>query len=109
MRIPSTPCRKFCDVVQISSGLAVSLLLLVSGTVGRARAQGAASVPAKVVRVTGAARYSMSGQPWQALKVGDVLAAGTLIQTAKTKATIEIQLGESAGTDANIIRLFDDT
>src|SRR5436853_5306662 len=93
----------------ISCVLAVSVLLLANANSSRAQAQSGASFSAKVIRVTGGGRYSVNGQPWQTLKVGDVLLPGTLVQTAKTKATIEIQLGQRAGTDGDIVRLFDDT
>src|SRR5438552_212028 len=90
----------YVDMQKLTSfGLTVSLLLsIIAGSASRARAQGAVSGGAKVVRVSGVARYSVAGQPWQTLKVGDVLGPGTLVQTAKTKATVEIQLGESSGT-----------
>jgi len=85
------------------------LLLLAASLVGQAGAQEAVSLTAKVIRLTGAAHFSVDGQPWQTLKVGDLLKAGTLVQTAKTKSSVDIQLGEGAGTDANAVRLFDDT
>jgi hypothetical protein len=93
----------------ISWFLAISAVLLTSANSSHAQAQSGGSFTAKVMRASGGARYSVSGQPWQTLKTGDVLAPGTLIQTAKTKATIEIQLGQGTGADSNIIRLFDDT
>jgi hypothetical protein len=37
---------------------------------------------AKVVRIKGKARYSVAGSEWKPLHVGDVLQAGTVIQTA---------------------------
>jgi hypothetical protein len=83
------------------------ILLAVSALSGRT--QSGASFTAKVIRVTGVARYSVGGQPWQTLKAGDVLAPGTLVQTAKTKASVEIQFGTSGVADANIVRLLDDT
>jgi hypothetical protein len=93
----------------ISWFFAMGAVLLNHANSSHAQGQTGASFTAKVVRVTGGARYSVSGQIWQTLKAGDVLAPGTLVQTAKTKATIEIQLGPGPGSDANIIRLFDDT
>ena len=85
------------------------LLLLAASLAGQAGAQDVVPLNAKVIRLTGAAHYSVAGKPWQMLKVGDVLPAGTLVQTAKTKSIVDIQLGEGAGTDANAVRLLDDT
>lgn len=93
-----------------SFGLASgAMLLLAAGLIGQAKAQDAVPLTAKVIRLTGVARCSVDGQPWQNLKLGDVLKTGSLVQTAKNKATIDIQLGEGAGKDANAVRLFDDT
>jgi hypothetical protein len=91
----------------ISSFLVSTAVLLTGVSSSHAQTQSGTSFTGKVARVSGGARYSVNGQPWQTLKAGDVLAPGTLVQTAKTKATVEIQLGQ--GTGGNIIRLFDDT
>ena len=85
------------------------VILMAAGIGGQLRAEDAVPLTAKVVRVTGVARYSVDGKPWQTLKAGDLLKAGTLVQTAKTKATVDLQLGEGTGSDANMIRLLDDT
>ena len=86
---------------------AISGALMVFATVGTRPAGAQDSVPlaAKVVRLTGAAHYSVNGQPWQMLKTGDVLRPGSLVQTAKTKSTLDIQLGDAG----NVVRLYDDT
>ena len=86
-----------------------AVVALTAHPAAQARAEDTVPLSAKVVRLKGVARFSVAGGPWQALKVGDLLKAGTLVQTAKTKATIDIQLGESAGTDASVIRLLEDT
>ena len=36
----------------------------------------------KVVRIKGAARYSMGNKIWQPLKVGTILKSGSVVQTA---------------------------
>lgn len=47
---------------------------------------------AKVVRIKGAARYTTGDGTWQTLKVGDILAAGTVIQTAEA-SRVDLVLG----------------
>lgn len=77
---------------------------------------------AKVVRLEGPVRYSQNGGAnWKMLKVGDKLAAGVLIQTAKEKSWVDLQLGPAAGSSqvdgraaweppsANMIRLSADS
>jgi len=64
---------------------------------------------ARVVRVTGAVRCSIDGRPWQTLKADDLIKAGTVVQTAKTKATVDIQLGTGGSADANFVRLFENS
>lgn len=46
-----------------------------------------------VIRVKGEARYTTDNRTWQALKKGDVLKPGCVIQTAP-KSMVDIQLGE---------------
>lgn len=57
-------------------------------------AQTATDRSAKVVRIKGAARYSTGDNVWQPLKVGQVLKAGTLIQTA-ADSHVDLVLGEA--------------
>jgi hypothetical protein len=71
---------------------------------GRAQAQDSAPLTAKVLKLSGAVRCSEGGKPWQMLKAGDVLRPGSLVQTAKTKSTLDVQL-----SDGNAVRLYDDT
>jgi len=47
---------------------------------------------ATVLRVKGGARYSTDNRTWQALKVGDVLKPGCVIQTAE-QSEVDLQLG----------------
>jgi hypothetical protein len=79
-----------------------------------------------VVRVHGEARYTTDNRTWNALKKGDVLKPGCVIQTAP-KAVVDIQLGERdaavapAGYNptsplyapeqqkANIVRIFENS
>lgn len=50
---------------------------------------------AKVVRIKGAARYTTGNNVWKPLRVGDVVKAGTVIQTA-AKSSVDLALGEQA-------------
>ncbi len=50
---------------------------------------------AKVVRIKGSARYSTGNNVWLPLKVGASLKPGTIIQTAKTDAYVDLVLGGS--------------
>ena len=61
-------------------------MVLAAGGTWHANAQDSTPLTAKVVKLTGTARVSEGGKPWQMLKVGDVLKPGSLVQTAKTKA-----------------------
>ena len=81
-------------------------------------------VSAKVTRVKGSARYSTDSTTWNALKVGQMLPAGSVIQTAKG-STVDLVLGESAAVvhspkigqymsyqplvQQNTLRLFEDS
>lgn len=59
-------------------------------------AQSAGEGTAKVVRISGIARYMEPGANWQPLKVGQVLKPGTLIQTGKDhKSFVDIVLNEA--------------
>lgn len=56
---------------------------------------------AKVVRKKGDARYSIGAGDWRPLQVGDVLSAGTVIQTSKTPGSfVDLVLGDGTGTAA---------
>ena len=69
-----------------------AIALAVAATASQALAD---SVPQfiTVIRVKGEARYTTDNRTWQALKKGDVLKPGCVIQTAP-KSMVDIQLGE---------------
>jgi len=86
----------------------------------RATADDTAPLTARVVRLTGVVRYSMNGSTWKMLKKGAILNPGALIQTAKEKSSVDVELGESdentgngrASWEAprvNLVRLFEDS
>jgi hypothetical protein len=83
--------------------LGAAMVLAASGT-WRAGAQDSTPLTAKVVKLSGTARVSEGGKPWQMLKVGDVLKPGSLVQTSKTKSTLDLQLSEGSA-----VRLYDDS
>jgi hypothetical protein len=61
--------------------------------VSSAIAQQMAESTAKVVRIKGSARYADANNVWQPLKVGDVLRAGSIVQTA-ADSRVDMVLGE---------------
>ena len=61
--------------------------------VASAFAQQMTQSTAKVVRIKGSARYADASNVWQPLKVGDVLYAGAIIQTA-ADSRVDLILGE---------------
>jgi len=63
----------------VACGIAVAMITNVSAGDAKART-------GKVVRVKGAARYSVGNNVWLPLKVGEALKAGAIIQTAKGSA-----------------------
>lgn len=69
----------------VACGLAVAMVVSASaaGTVERT---------AKVVRLKGAARYSLGNNVWQPVKVGTILKSGALVQTAD-KSYVDLVLG----------------
>jgi hypothetical protein len=52
-------------------------------------------VTARVVRVSGNARYKVGGGAWQTLKRGDELGAGTIIETG-VNSRVDFMMGEGA-------------
>jgi len=58
-------------------------------------AQSPDQTTAKVVRLTGGARYKVGAGEWQPLKLGDVVHSGTVIQTA-AKSRVDLSLGAEA-------------
>jgi hypothetical protein len=87
-------------------------------------AQPADQSAAKVVRLTGGARYKVGNNEWQPLKVGDVVRAGTVIQTA-AKSRVDLVLGDASApvarpvpsdmisyqpsAEQNLVRLWENT
>jgi len=71
--------------------VACGLALVMTATVS---AQSATERSGKVVRIKGAARYSTGNNVWQPLAIGQVLKAGTLIQTA-ADSHVDLVLGEA--------------
>ena len=69
-------------------GLALALI-------STAAAQGAMDGAAKVVRVKGPARYTTGNNVWQPLHAGDVLRAGTVVQTSNEEGSyVDLVLGD---------------
>jgi len=63
--------------------------------VSTAAAQGAMDGAAKVVRVKGPARYTTGNNVWQPVHVGDVLRAGTVVQTSTEEGSyVDLVLGD---------------
>ena len=79
------------NIRSISKYLAFSVVAL--AMVVSAAAQQMVQATAKVVRIKGDARYATVNNVWQPLKVGDVLNAGAIIQTAKD-SRVDLVLGE---------------
>jgi hypothetical protein len=76
----------------ISKCIVVGLVAL---TALSAAAQGAKEGTAHVVRLKGAARVSSGNYVWRAIKVGDVLPSGTIVQTsADPKSYVDLVLGD---------------
>src|SRR6266404_412499 len=58
-------------------------------------AQNVTQSKAKVVRIKGYARFSVGNNVWQPLKVGEILRAGTVIQTGVEKGSfVDLVLGD---------------
>jgi hypothetical protein len=75
----------------VFAGLALAMVI-------SATAQQLSQSSAKVVRIKGSARYATANNVWQPLKVGDVLSAGAIVQTAEN-SRVDLVLGESAALD----------
>jgi hypothetical protein len=74
----------------------ISKYLLLTGIacamVVSVNAQQMTQASAKVVRIKGAARYANANNVWQPLKVGDVLQAGSIVETAEG-SRVDLVLG----------------
>lgn len=68
-------------------------LAMVASAVAQQMSQSAA----KVVRIKGSARYADASNVWQPLKVGDVLKAGYIVQTA-ADSRVDLVLGDKDAT-----------
>ena len=79
------------NIRSISKSFAVAVVAL--ALVATASAQQMVQASAKVVRIKGDARYATTANVWQPLKVGDVLNAGAIIQTAKD-SRVDLVLGD---------------
>ena len=71
----------------VACGMAVAMITNVSAGDAKQRT-------GKVVRVKGAARYSVGNNVWQPLKVGESLKAGAVVQTAKD-SSVDISFEDS--------------
>jgi len=81
-----------------------SLTWLVAGVVSlalvaSAEAQNSKQRTGKVVRIKGAARYSIGNNVWQPLKVGTILRSGAIVQTAQDSYA-DVVLNEEASAKA---------
>ncbi len=75
------------------NGLVGGVILI--SLVSTAAAQGAVEGAAKVIRVKGAARYTTGHFVWHPIKVGDVLAPGTAVQTSADEGSyVDLVLGD---------------
>lgn len=64
--------------------------------ISTAAAQGGMEGAAKVVRVKGPARYTTGNNVWQPIHVGDVLRAGTVVQTSTEEGSyVDLVLGDA--------------
>jgi hypothetical protein len=78
------------------NGLMVGAVVM--AMVATVAAQNVVQGSAKVVRIKGSARYSTVANQWQPLKVGAVLAAGTVVQTGMDKGSyVDLVLGDGSG------------
>jgi hypothetical protein len=75
----------------------VAFAVVAASMVATSFAQQLSQSTAKIVRIKGSARYADTSNVWKPLKVGDVLKAGTLIQTA-ADSQVDIVLGEKDAT-----------
>ncbi len=78
----------------IACGIA---LAMVSTLVAQTTSEGSATV----VRIKGSARYTAGDNQWRPLKVGDVLRAGSVVQTDRDAGTyVDLVLGDGHGVVA---------
>jgi len=81
---------------RLVSGLVAAVVALAFVT--NAAAQQVMNLRARVVRISGNARFTTGNNVWQPLKVGDSLRPGTVIQTDSQKGTfVDLVLGDGSG------------
>jgi len=82
---------------RLTTGLVACALAL--AMVSSATAQSVTQGKARVVRIGGHARFTTGNNVWQPLHVGDVVKAGTVIQTEnKEGAFVDLVLGDGSGS-----------
>lgn len=88
------------NVVQrlVVCGLALAMVTTVA-------AQTAVQSAAKVVRIKGNARFTTGNNVWQPLRVGALLRAGTVIQTASEGSYVDLVLGNEEATAPSTVRM----
>src|SRR5664279_4990701 len=81
--------------ISVVAGLLTSAVLLAgTGCANPGAVQSTTQLSSRVLRLKGEARYSMDeGKTWRAIRSGDVLELGCLVQTA-TSSHLTIALGE---------------
>src|SRR5438874_12802257 len=83
----------------VSAVLAGTMVLALITNVS---AQDTKQLRAKVVRMSGHARFTTGNNVWQPLKVGDTLRAGSVIQTENQKGSfVDLVLGDGSGVVAS--------
>jgi hypothetical protein len=108
MKSTCGPVRKFLTLIAA---------LAVTGSAISLHAEKNGNGAAKVIRLTGSARFTTDQKTWKELKKGTVLKSGTLVQTAPN-CTLDLCLNEArpkksdenpeASTD-NVIRVFENS
>lgn len=82
--------KQYRNLMSCVVGCAIALAL-----VPVASAQGVLGGAAKVIRMKGSARYTTGNFVWQPIKVGDVLHAGTVVQTSADEGSwVDLVLGD---------------
>jgi len=84
------------NMSRISKYLAFAVVAM--ALVASSFAQQLSQSTAKIVRIKGSARYADSSNVWKPLKVGDLLKAGTIIQTA-ADSRVDIVLGDKEAAE----------
>jgi len=80
---------------RITQALVASMAAVAALGVAYNAAADPVAVSAKIIHITGAARYSTDGNHWQIASVGTLLSAGMLVQTAEN-SKVDLLLGTSS-------------